>query len=88
MIMNDANVSLTVSDYERRLITTLRDLPESPLRDRVHRLLDELVTFIRFPRCQWMQGDGVPCGSIDRDCEHCVHLLEMLDHLSESISTK
>lgn len=86
--MTEANVSMTVTAAERRLLTTLRDIPESPLRQRVERLLEELITYVRYPRCQWMQGDGVPCGTVDRDCEQCAHLVELLDHLSETMTAK
>jgi len=88
MIMSDPGFPMSLSPSERRLINTLRDLPESRLKTRVHHLVDELVTFIQFPRCQFMQGDGVPCGTVDRDCDQCVHLNEMLERLSDSMLEK
>lgn len=83
--MSDSGFNMSLSPAERRLISTLRDLPESRLKTRVHRLVDELITFIQFPRCQFMQADGVPCGSVDRDCEQCVHLTEMLERMGDSL---
>ena len=79
--MGQAPITLTVSPAELRMITTLRDLPESPLRDRVQRLLDELLAFARNPRCGEFQADGVPCRNPEADCEQCLIVTGMLDQL-------
>lgn len=79
--MTDRLVTMTLSPSEERLIKTLRDIPESKLRDRVHRLMDELVTFVQFPRCDQIQADGVPCHDVDSDCDQCAHLAEMLERI-------
>ena len=75
-------ITLTVSPAELRMLTILRDLPESPLRDRVQRLLDELLAFARNPRCSEFQADGVPCANPAADCEQCRIVTGMLDRLS------
>ena len=74
-------ISLTVTPEEYRLITTLRDMPESPLRVRVFRLLGELLEFARNPRCGQFQADGVPCPGPEADCDQCEVVLAMLTRL-------
>ena len=81
--MAQAPITLTVSPAEFRMITTLRDLPESPLRDRVQRLLDELLAFARNPRCAQFQADGAPCSDPAADCEQCRMVTGMLDRLGQ-----
>jgi len=67
-----------LSDWEWRLIARLREVPEGPLRSRLLELLDELVLFVREPRCPQVQGDGVPCAGIGVDCDECLHVSELL----------
>ncbi|BDU77838.1 hypothetical protein [Mesoterricola sediminis] len=62
---------LTLSDAERRMILTLRNMPDSPLRDRVLRLVEDVLAFARNPRCHEMQADGVPCERPEADCDQC-----------------
>lgn len=83
--MAQAPISLTVSPEEFRMITTLRDMPESPLRDRVHRLLGELLAFARNPRCSEFQADGTPCASPQADCDQCRIVTGMLDTLEQGL---
>ncbi len=61
--MSERPITLTVTPAEYRMITTLRDMAESPLRDRVHRLLEDLLAFARNPRCSEFQADGAPCSN-------------------------
>ncbi len=82
--MVQAPITLTVSPAEFRIITTLRQMPESPLRDRVHRLLEELLAFARNPRCAAFQADGTPCGEPQADCDQCQVVGAMLDRLEQS----
>ena len=83
--MGQAPIPLYVSPAEYRMITTLRDMPESPLRDRVHRVLDELLAFARNPKCSELQADGAPCSNPSADCEQCQVVLGMLDHLERRV---
>ena len=78
-------INLTVSPAEFRMITTLRDMPESPLRDRVHRLLGELLAFARNPRCAEFQADGIPCADPMADCDQCKLVTGMLDTLAKGL---
>ena len=81
--MNQAGVTMTLDEKEARLIRALRDLPQSPLRARLQRFMDELSRFIQHPRCESMQADGVPCRNVENDCEHCSHMNEMLARIIE-----
>jgi len=76
-------ISLTAS--ELRMITTLRDMPESPLRTRVERLLEDLLAFARNPRCHEMQSDGVPCEDPGADCDQCEVVLAMLETMGKRL---
>ncbi len=83
--MAQERISITLSPEEYRIITTLRDMPESPLRERVLRLLDDLVGFARNPRCFESQADGVPCADPAADCDQCQVVLAMLDQLEQRL---
>ena len=74
-----------LSDWEWHLIARLREVPEGPLRGQLLELLDELVSFVREPRCSEVQADGVPCGAIGIDCEDCLHVSELLATLRSSL---
>ena len=79
--MGQELIPLTVTPAEYRILTTLRDMPESPLRDRVHQLLAELLAFARNPHCSEFQADGTACSNPRADCDQCKVLLGMLDQL-------
>jgi hypothetical protein len=79
--MSDKGVTMTLEPSEERLIKALRYLPESRLRDRVHRFMDELTVFIQHPRCGETQADGVPCQNAETDCDQCAHLSDMLEQI-------
>lgn len=76
---------LTLSDAERRMILTLRNMPDSPLRDRVLRLVEDVLAFARNPRCHEMQADGVPCERPEADCDQCQVVTAMLETLERRI---
>ncbi|BDU73978.1 hypothetical protein [Mesoterricola silvestris] len=76
-------ILLTAS--ELRMITTLRDMPESPLRTRVERLLEDLLAFARNPRCHELQADGVPCENPAADCDQCKVVLDMLEAMGKRL---
>jgi hypothetical protein len=78
-------ITLTVSPAEYQLVTTLREMPESPLRDRVQRLLGDLLAFARNPRCHELQADGVPCSSPEADCDQCQVVLGLLENLERRV---
>jgi hypothetical protein len=78
-------LTITVSPAELRMINILRDMPESPLRDRVQKLLDDLLAFARNPRCHEHQPDGVPCDNPAADCDQCQVVLALLETLETRI---
>jgi hypothetical protein len=79
------STTLTVSPAELRMIQTLRDMPESPLRDRIQKLLEDLLAFARNPRCHELQADGVPCENPAADCDQCKVVLEMLESMERRL---
>ena len=79
--MRDSTVDVTLTARDWELISTLRAIPPSPLRNRVTSLIDELVEFIHDPKCAEMQGDGVPCDNVSTACEQCAHVAEMLESM-------
>ena len=82
------NIQATLTTEEWRLVSTLRDIPPSPLKLRVARLLEELIVFVQEPRCAEMQADGVPCDNVNAQCDQCVHVAEMLDKMDRVSSLK
>jgi hypothetical protein len=83
--MAPESITLTVSAEEYQLLTTLRDMPESALRDRVHRLVKDVLAFARNPRCHEFQPDGVPCSEPSADCDQCQVVVAMLDSLERRV---
>ena len=83
--MGQASLAITVSPAEHRILTTLRDMPESALRDRVHRLVKDVLAFARNPRCHEFQPDGVPCSEPSADCDQCQVVVAMLDSLERRV---
>ncbi|MCK6680907.1 MAG: hypothetical protein L6R30_00635 [Thermoanaerobaculia bacterium] len=88
--MKETSVAATLTPKEWRLIESLRAIPESPLKRRVDILLEDLLEFIREPKCPEMQADGVPCTNVHANCDQCTHVTEMVDYLaiSELVSKK
>jgi hypothetical protein len=72
---------VAVDDAEWRLLCSLREIPPSPLRDRVCLVLDTLLEFVAGPACPELQADGVPCGSAHMACDRCRHALAALDEV-------
>jgi hypothetical protein len=84
--MSERVVTIAVTPEERRIISALRDLPASPLRDLLGQVMVDLVEFVREPSCPEMQADGVPCASPNADCEECRMLREVLETLRDRLS--
>jgi hypothetical protein len=83
--MNQDPVTTTLSPEEWRIILALREIPHSPLRDKVSKVMDELVFYIQNPRCEGMQADGFPCGDPHKECEECFRMWELLDHIAGKV---
>jgi hypothetical protein len=81
--MSEQVVRIAVTENERRIISAMRDLPESPLKSLLGEVMLGLADFAREPRCAEMQADGVPCAVADADCEQCRKLKQVLETLRD-----
>lgn len=79
--MREEKVEATLSLPEWRLVTALRDIPESALKSRANELIEAVLAYAREPRCPEMQADGVPCGTVHANCDQCVHVTQLLEGL-------
>jgi len=70
-----------LSQEEWRLVRSLREVPPSPLRDRLYDLLEGLVSFAANPRCLELQADGAPCDNVHMSCDCCQKTLDLVDKL-------
>jgi hypothetical protein len=70
-----------LSPFEQRLILTLREVPQSPLRNLYTTLVSELTDFVAHPQCAEMQADGAPCTSAETSCDECRKLESLLEGL-------
>jgi hypothetical protein len=84
--MPEPTVTVALSPAEWRLIQGIRGLPESPLRDRVHEVLEELLFYVRTPRCQGIGAEGFPCGDPRTTCEECHQVWDLLEGLAERVN--
>jgi hypothetical protein len=76
---------VALEDAEWHLVRELREIPESPLRERMLEVIAALVAFVQNPGCPEIQADGVPCTSPSADCERCAEVTGLLDLLRERI---
>lgn len=67
-----------LSSEEWRLIEGLRELPSTPLRDRLTEVMGQMLDFVRDPSCAEKQADGVPCESTTLACEECQEVFAVL----------
>lgn len=79
--MTANSLAVLLSQDERRLIATLRALPEGALRERVWGMLEHLAQLLHEPRCAQAQADGVPCPHPGGECDQCRRVFEELDAL-------
>ena len=79
-------VQVTLTAEEWNLVSTLRSIPESPLKERLDALFGELLKFAADPRCAESQGDGVPCTSTNLDCDSCRRVTDLIDLLRRRAS--
>lgn len=73
--------ALVLSQEEWRLVRSLREVPPSPLRDRLCDLLEGLVHFAANPRCRELQADGAPCDNVHMPCDRCQKTLDLVGNL-------
>jgi hypothetical protein len=72
---------VALDEDELRLISSLREIPPSPLRDRMTELIREVVALVASPACSETQADGVPCHDAHTACDRCGRMLGLLDRL-------
>lgn len=80
-----APLHVALDEQEWRLIRSLREIPTSPLRDRMSELIDTLVEFVADPGCPEMQADGVPCSSAQMSCDRCHEVIALLEELRQRV---
>jgi hypothetical protein len=76
-----APLKLALDEQELRLIRSLREIPPSPLRDRMTELVRELVAFVASPACCEAQADGVPCPDARTACDRCGRTAGVLERM-------
>jgi hypothetical protein len=72
---------VALDEQELRLINSLREVPPSPLRERMTELIREVVAFAGSPACSEAQADGAPCHDVHAACDSCGRMLGLLDRL-------
>lgn len=79
-------VQVTLTPEEWKLVSALRSVPPSPLRERLDDLLGELMRFAADPKCTESQGDGVPCTNTNMDCDSCKRVTDLIDALRRRVT--
>jgi hypothetical protein len=74
---------MTLSTDEWRLVCALRALEPGPPQPGGVTLLQRLLELLEHPHCPEMQGDGVPCQSVDGQCDQCARAVTLEDLLDE-----
>ena len=71
---------------EAQIIQRLRDSLPADAQAGFLRDLERLLTLAAEPRCAESQADGVPCATLETDCEHCGRALGWLMRLRAEIA--
>lgn len=79
--MTEPGIPIALTPAEWRLVSGLREIPSSLLKEKALELFAAVVDFAREPRCAEVQADGVPCDTPSAVCEQCLHVDWMLDAL-------
>ncbi|HLA79791.1 MAG TPA: hypothetical protein VJU18_19620 [Vicinamibacteria bacterium] len=74
-------VETLLSAEEWGLVSSLREVPDSPLRGRLLAFVGELVGFAREPSCWRVQADGAPCATAQVACDQCQQLMSLVEGL-------
>ena len=82
----NAPVQVTLTPEEWKLVSALRAVPPSPLKERLDALFGELLKFAADPKCFESQGDGVPCPGTSMDCDSCRRVTDLIDTLRRRVS--
>lgn len=76
---------VALDEQEWRLVSSLREIGEGPLRDRMATLIRELFACLAEPGCSETQADGVPCEDAHMSCDRCRHVIALLDTLQSRL---
>jgi len=76
------------ADFAREalLVQRLRDALPADAQALFFTEFEELLTLAAEPRCAESQADGVPCGTLDTDCERCGRALGWLSRLRAELT--
>jgi hypothetical protein len=85
--MDPHAVTVALSPEEWRLVSTLREIPESPLKVKLDEIIDLAVALVQDPKCSQVQADGVPCGTAMADCETCARVTGALDTVIRQLAS-
>lgn len=80
-------VQVTLTPKEWELVSALRNIPASPLKEKIDALLGDLVKFTADPKCFESQGDGVPCTNTNTDCDSCRKVTDVIELLRRRVTT-
>lgn len=83
--MTESTTQASLSAAEWRLVQSLRDLPESQVKDKVHAVLLDLLFYVRNPRCQGVMPEGYPCGDPRATCEECHQIWNLLEQIEARV---
>ena len=85
---SEAPYHVALDDDEWRLIRSLREIPPSPLRDRMHEVIEALVGFVADPGCPELRAEGVPCSRTLLACGRCRRVLSLLDGMRRRLPSE
>ncbi|MFZ5788539.1 MAG: hypothetical protein ACOY3Y_19050 [Acidobacteriota bacterium] len=83
--MRDRVVSIPLTEWERDVVSAIRDVPEGQPRELLVEVLNKLIEVVRDPHCAELQADGAPCATPAGDCEQCLKLKEILASLRRDL---
>jgi hypothetical protein len=84
-VKSAAPYNMALDHDEWRLIGSLREIPPSPLRDRMDDVIEALVAFVANPGCPELQADGAPCSSAQMACDRCQRVLSLLEGIRRRV---
>ncbi len=77
--------SILVTATEKKILASLRELPEGNLKRQLDTFLTDLTVFVREPRCAQVQADGIPCENVQADCEQCMKVESLIADLQRTL---
>lgn len=78
--------SILVTPTEKKILASIRELPEGRLKTKLEEFLVDLTVFVRNPKCAQVQADGVPCDSAQADCEQCMKVEQLIADLQHTLA--